>query len=123
MFPLFMAGAFALTSFQVFGQYPAVSHEDSLRRDSLATLHQREQQAGVSDAEKNSSENLEDLKSEKNNTKAEAKEAQRVERKANAAARESRSAYRAEKKAQRARVRADRQAEKAARARRISDNR
>lgn len=81
------------------------------RTDSLARVEQRK-----------NSDNLSDLKSEKTDTRAKAKEAQRVERNANTAARESRNAYRTEQKAQKSRKKADRQAKKAARSRVESDN-
>lgn len=72
--------------------------------------------------EKQNSDNLSDLKSDRDNTKAKAKEAKRVERNANDAARESDIAYRSELRAQKARKKANKQAKKAARARVQSDN-
>lgn len=93
----------------------ARSREDNARIDSLAKAYN--QQEAVKDKDRKNSENLSDLKSEKRETKAKAKEAQRVESEANDAARESKIAYRQEKKAQRAREQADRQAKKAAKAR------
>jgi hypothetical protein len=89
------------------------------RIDSLANAYDQ-QETAKADQRKNT-ETLSDLKSEKKETKAKAKEAQRVENEANDAARESKIAYRQEKKAQRAREQADRQAKKAARARVKSD--
>ncbi len=95
------------------------SDEDNARIDSLANVY-NQQETAKADQRKNT-EDLSDLKSEKKETKAKAKEAQRVEREANDAARESKIAYRQEKKAQRARKQADKQSKKAARARTKSD--
>jgi hypothetical protein len=56
-------------------------------------------------------------KNARKETKAKAREAQRVEQEASDAARESRSALRIERKAQKARKNADRQAQRASKAR------
>lgn len=72
--------------------------------------------------EKNNSAYLSDLKSKKTDTKAKAKEAQRVERNATNAAVDSRKAYRSERKAQKSRQDADRQAKRAKKSRIKSDN-
>ena len=96
-----------------------MSNYENPRGDSLANAHAKEELA--KDQERANAENLSDLKSEKNETKAKAKEAQRVEDDANDAARESRVAYRTEKKAQRVRVQADKQSRKAEKARTKSD--
>lgn len=112
----------------VAAQDPRASrYEDNVRMDSLArTYIERELKAdkeqAVIDQERKSSDDLSNLKSEKNKTKAKAKEAQRVENDANDAAHESKVAYRTEKKAQKARIQADKQAKKAAKARTTSDN-
>ena len=95
------------------------SQEDSARIDSLATAYNEEQAA--EDRDKRHSENLSDLKSEKRDTKAKAREAQRVEGDANDAARQSKIAYRQEKKAQKAREKADKQSKKAEHARAKSE--
>jgi hypothetical protein len=71
--------------------------------------------------ERKDADNLSDLKSDRADTRAKAKEAQRVERNVNDAAREANAAYRDEQKAQKARKKADRQAKKAAKARMRSD--
>lgn len=95
------------------------SHADDAKIDSLATAYNQRQAA--EDQDRKNSENLSDLKSERMETKAKAKEAQRVEGEANDAARESKIAYRQEKKAQKAREQADKQSKKAEHARTISD--
>ena len=97
----------------------ARSYNEKARIDSLARAYN--QQEAVKDQDKRDSNNLSDLKSKKRETKARAKEAQRVEGDANDAARESKIAYRQEKKAQRAREQADKQSKKAATARNKSD--
>lgn len=104
----------------------ALTYEDSVRIDSLVNAyHTQERKTGndqaTKDQQRKNSENLSDLKESKDETRAKAREAQRVEREANAAAREARIAYRTEKKAQHARKQADKQARKAAKARTISD--
>jgi hypothetical protein len=94
----------------LMAQGPAlVEYETQARKDSLAKVEK------IVDAD-----NLSELKSERNDTKAKAKEAQRVERNASDAAREARIAYQTERKAQKARQKADRQAKKAARAKIVS---
>jgi hypothetical protein len=98
---------------------PTRSDEENARIDSLAKAYN--QQEAVKDQDRRESEDLLNLKAEKKETKAKAREAQRVESEANDAARESKIAYRQEKKAQRARAQADRQAKKAAKARIKSD--
>lgn len=97
----------------------ATSNADSARIDSLVMAYNKQEKA--KDHQRRDSENLSDLKSEREETRAKAKEAQRVEADANDAARESKMAYRKEKRAQRAREQADRQAQHAAGARDISD--
>jgi hypothetical protein len=97
----------------------AMNYDENARVDSLADAYN--QQETAKDQERKNSENLSKLRTEKRDTKAKAKEAQRIEAEANDAARESRSAYRKEKKAQKSRVQADKQAKKAAKARRISN--
>lgn len=88
--------------------------------DSVAKVYR--QQESTKDEQRMNSENLSDLKSEKKETRARAREAHRVENDAQVAARESKIAYRQEKKAQRAREQADKQAKKASKARTKSDN-
>lgn len=95
------------------------SKAENERIDSLATAYNK--QRAAEDVDRNNSKNLSDLKLEKKETKAKAREAQRVEGDANDAARESKIAYRQEKKAQKARAQADKQSKKATRARTKSD--
>ena len=97
----------------------AISYETDARIDSLVKAY--DQQEAVQDKHREDSENLSELKSQKQETRGKAKEAQRVEADANDAARESKMAYRKEKKAQRTREQADRQAEHAEGARNKSD--
>ena len=97
----------------------AQDHAEDSKIDSLATASNQKQ--AVEDQDRKNAENLSDLKSEKMETRATAKEAQRVEDEANDAARESKIAYRQEKKAQKARQQADKQSKKAAQARTKSD--
>lgn len=66
-------------------------------------------------------ERMADVKKERAQTRAKAKESQRVSGDAEDAAKQSRQAVRAEKRAQKSRERADRQAEKAEKARIKSD--
>ena len=97
----------------------ARNYRDNRRSDSLANVY-NEQEAAKSQQRKDS-ENLSGLKSDRKETKAKAKDAQRVEGEANDAARESKMAYRKEKKAQKAREKADKQTKKAKKARNKSD--
>jgi hypothetical protein len=111
-------GALSVLSCQVYAQDRSeMSKREITRMDSLETVSQKEIQA-----QKTKDENtMADFKHDRKQTKAKAKDAQRVERDANAAARESRAALRAEKKAQKSRKDANRQAEKASDARDKSD--
>jgi hypothetical protein len=88
------------------------------RLDSLQTLYKRDEIRAQREKDENT---IADAKQDKRETKAKAKEAQRIEREANDAARESRYALRTEKKAQKARKNADAQAKKALKARNRSD--
>lgn len=94
-----------------------------MAQDSTLPALQRKARAdSMLRVEQRRSNDLSDLKSEKNSTKAKAEEAQRVERNASTAARESKIAYRSEQRAQKARNKADKQAKKAERARIKSNN-
>ena len=97
----------------------AKRYEDNERMDSLARASG--QQEAAKDEQRKNSQNLSDLKSDKKETKAKAKNAQRVEEEANDAARESKMAYKKEKKAQKAREQADKQTKKAKKAKTKSD--
>ncbi len=101
--------ALSLIAIESFGQETTgsgSSQREQERADSLQNAQAKTQQE--IDAQR-----LEEVKKERNETKAKAKEAQRVEAEANAAAKESKNALRAEKKAQKARKQADKQAKKA----------
>lgn len=117
-------GALSLLSAQLYGQAQSERSEHQIyQRDSLNTADSLQR---VSENERQASQardesTLADYRDNRNQTKAKAREAQRVESEANAAARESRSALRTEKRAQKARKDADRQAEKASKARIRSD--
>ena len=120
MYALLLPVIFFFISYSVAAQdLTAMSYDYNARVDSLANAYK--QQETANEQERKDSENLSDLKSEKRETKATAKEAQRVEGEANDAARESKMAYRKEKKAQRTREHAEKQSKKAAKARTISD--
>jgi Skp family chaperone for outer membrane proteins len=96
-----------------------ISYDENARVDSLADANAKDEVA--EDLKRQNSKNLSELKSEKRESKAKAKEAQRVEDDANHAARESKIAYRKEKKAQRVREQADKQSKSAQKARTKSD--
>ena len=116
MYVLLLSAMFLLVSLRTEAQdSTARSHEENALIDCLAEAYNQQESAKVE--RRKNSENLSDLKSEKKETKAKAKEAQRVENEANDAARESKIAYRQERKAQRAREQANKQAKKAANAR------
>ena len=120
MYVLLFCAMFLLVSYNAKAQDSiARSDEENAVIDSLAREY-NQRETSKNEQRKNS-EHLSDLKSEKKDTRAKAKEAQRVENEANDAARESKIAYRQEKKAQRARVQANKQAKKAANARTKSD--
>jgi hypothetical protein len=112
-------GATSFFAIESFAQErPLMTRAEHQRMDSLETVITKEQQQtqkGQDDA------NLRDMKQSRNETKAKAKEAQRVEMEASDAARESKSAYKTERKAQKARKQADRQAQRAAAARNKSN--
>jgi hypothetical protein len=117
-------GALSLLSAQLYGQTPykpgehQIAQRDSLNTaDSLYRVSENERQAIKAKDEST----LAEYRDDRDQTKAKAREAQRVENEASAAAKESRSALRSEKKAQRARRDADRQAERASKARIRSD--
>lgn len=119
MYVLVLPAMFLFIGHCAIAQDPTAGSQDNARIDSMATTYNKQQ--AVEDQDRKNADNLSDLKSEKRETKAKAKEAQRVEGEANDAARESKIAYRQEKKAQKAREQADKQSKKAARARTKSD--
>lgn len=93
---------------------------NNVQIDSMAQVYRREQ--AVETEQQRNSDNLSDLRTEKNEARTRARTAQRIENDASDAAKESRSAYRQEKKAQRARAQADKQTKKAAKARAKADS-
>jgi hypothetical protein len=111
-------GSLSLASIETYGQYRTEStRSEAERLDSASTMYRNEQvQQTEQDAER-----LADVKKDRRETKAKAKEARRVEQEASDAARESKYALRAEKRAQKSRKDADKQAQKANRARIRSD--
>ena len=119
MYGLLLSGTIFLSGHSVAAQdSTAMAAEYDARVDSLVSSYERQEAA---DKQRKNSDNLSNLKAEKREAKANAKEAQRVEDEANDAARQSKMAYRKEKNAQRAREQADRQTKKAAKAKTISD--
>ena len=121
LYALILSVVFFSSSHQVTAQdSTAAGNQYNAQIDSVAKVYR--QQESAKDEQRKNSENLSDLKSDKKETRAKAREAQRIENDANAAARESRVAYRQEKRAQRVREQADKQAKKASKARIKSDN-
>lgn len=111
-------GALSIFSYEVYAQEQGsmskreIAHMDSVEAESKKVIQ----------AQKTKDENtMADFRRDKKQTKAKAKDAQRIERDANAAARESRVALRAERRAQQSRKDANKQAEKAEKARDKSD--
>lgn len=87
------------------------------RKDSVETAARQEAQV----QNRKDENRMADAKHDRKETKAKAKEAQRVEGEANDAARESKSALKAERRAQKSRKQADKQAERASDARNKSN--
>ena len=86
--------------------------------DSMKTVYERDQAKTQREVD---ADRMTEVRNERGETKAKAKEAQRVENDANEAAKESKDALRTEKKAQKLRRKADKQAETAEDAREKSD--
>jgi hypothetical protein len=95
-----------------------VSKTEETQMDSMKTVYERDQMKTQRELD---SDRMTDVRNERGETKAKAKEAQRVENNANEAAKESKDALRAEKKAQKLRRKADKEAESAEDAREKSD--
>lgn len=115
----FAVSGFLFLSIEMYGQNRnEMSKHEIARMDSVesATL-KAERVQNTKDQNR-----MADFKQDRRQTKAKAKDAQRIERDANAAARESRNALRSERKAQKLRNAANRQAKKASKARDKSDN-
>lgn len=115
---LIAVSAASLFVFELFAQDSPVSKFEYKRMDSLQAIYERDQ-AQTQKAE--NAEKMTDAKKEQVETKAKAKEAQRIEDEADDAAKQSKDAVRTEKKAQKLRKQADKQAEKAEAARDKSD--
>jgi hypothetical protein len=95
-----------------------VSNTEETQVDSMQAVHERDKAKTQREVD---SDRMTEVRNERGETKAKAKEAQRVENDANDAAKESKDALRAEKKAQKLRRKADKQAETAEDAREKSD--
>lgn len=87
------------------------------RKDSVETATRQEAQV----QNRKDENRMADAKHDRKETKAKAKNAQRIESEANDAARESKNALKAERRAQKSRKQADKQAEKASDARNKSN--
>jgi hypothetical protein len=98
---------------QALAQDNPMSQAQRNQKDSVEDATLREAQAQNTKDENR----MADAKLDRKQTKAKAKNAQRIENDANDAARESRYAVRAERRAQKSRKQANKQAEKAAEAR------
>lgn len=95
-----------------------MTRADRYRKDSVETATLRaEQEQNTKDENR-----MADAKLDRKQTKAKAKDAQRIEKDANDAARQSKQAVKSERKAQKSRKQANQQAEKAAAARDKSDD-
>ena len=111
-------GALSLLSHKLYAQQQVEPGKDKVAHmDSVQTAAHEETQA----QKKKDANTIAEYQFDRKETKAKAKEAQRVENEANTAARESRYALRSEKRAQKARKDADTQADKASRTRVKSD--
>lgn len=95
----------------------SVTQADRNRKDSVEAAVYREAQV----QSRKDENRMADAKHDRKQTKAKAKNAQRIEREANDAARQSKSALRAERKAQKSRKLADKLAKRASDARDKSD--
>ena len=115
---LVAVSALSLFAFELFAQDAPISKFEYKRMDSLQAIYNRDQ-AQTQKAE--DAEKMTDAKNEQVETKAKAKEAQRIENEADDAAKQSKNEVRTEKKAQKLRKQADNQAEKAEAARDKSD--
>jgi hypothetical protein len=112
----FAFGIFSVLACNVYGQ--DVNTQQRATRDSLETVSYHEMQAqNTKDKTR-----MADAKFDRKQTKAKAKEAQRIERDANDAAKESKYAVRSERRAQKSRRQADKQSEKATKARNKSNS-
>jgi hypothetical protein len=99
-------------------QSTEVTREQYNRADSTKASYERVE---AQTQRQQDTERMTDVKDEQSETKAKAKEAQRIENDANDAAKESKNALKSEKKAQKARKKADKQAKDAKDAREKSN--
>ena len=81
----------------------------------------REKADSVSHQQRKDSDHLSDLRTNRTETRRKAKVAQDIERDANTSAKESRIAYKSERRTQKAHTKADKQANKAKKAKDVSD--
>jgi hypothetical protein len=115
---IFTLAAATLFAGQAFAQNSNVMTQAQRdRKDSVETATQQEAQV----QNRNDENRMADAKLDRKETKAKAKEAQRIENEANDAARQSKNALKAERKAQKSRKQADQQSKKASSARDKSD--
>lgn len=118
IFSLIAAGAASLFTLQLSAQDTPMSRTEYNRMDSVQGVYKRDQ---VQTQKAEDLQNMTDAKNERSETKAKAKEAQRIEGEANDAAKQSKNALKSEKKAQKQRNKADKQADKAKASREKSD--
>jgi hypothetical protein len=118
IFPSIIIGSFFLLPFCMQAQdRSTMSKIEIAKMDSVDSATMKANQL-----EKTNDENrMADAKLDRKQTRAKAKDAQRVEQEANSAARESKAAVRAERRAQKSRKEATRQAKRASDAREKSD--
>jgi hypothetical protein len=104
--------ALSLSTFVLYGQTGSTQAQDT---SSLITKYEQKQQ------QERDKQRLNDASEAKKETKADARQTQRVNKEAMDASKESKKAYRAEKKAQKARKNSTEQTQKAVDARKKSD--
>ena len=115
---LLIVTAASLFTLELFAQESSMSKIEYNRMDSLQSVYKRDQ----AQAQKvKDTEAMRDAKTERIETKAKAKETQRIDDEAQYAAKQSKKAQKTEKKAQKLRKQANKQAEKAEAARDKSD--
>jgi len=103
---------------QLFAQSTPMTKAEYNSMDSSQAVYERDQ---VQAQKTKDAELLQDAKTEQSDTKAKAKEAERIDDEAQDAAKQSKNALKSEKKAQKSRKQADKQAKKAEAARDKSD--
>ena len=111
--------AASLLTLELFAQAESsMSKVEYNRIDSLQAIYKRDQ---AQTQKAKDTDAMQDVKAERAETKAKAKESARIDDEAQDAAKQSKSALKKEKKAQKLRRQADKQAEKAEAARDKSD--